>query len=83
MLTKDEKKYFIEIAREKLFHLSNEKCMMLNKPATYQKLKREHNDLESLAFKIASNTCSKRDEARALNMIKKVKNPEINLIQEV
>jgi len=69
-LKKEEKNYFERIAKQKMFSLSNEICLLLNKPETYKKLKREHNTLQGLAFRVCTNDYTIKDEKKVKRMIK-------------
>ena len=69
MLKKAEKVYFMFLARERLLNISNEKCLLLNKPETYKRLKREHTSLEGLTFRISTNKYTDKDEKRAKKMM--------------
>lgn len=69
-LKKEERNYFERIAKQKMFSLSNEICLLLNKPETYKKLKREHNVLQGLAFRVCTNDYTTKDEKKVRRMIK-------------
>ena len=73
MLKKDEKIYFVKIAGDRLLHLSNEKSLMLSSPTTYKRLKREHNILEGLTFRVCTNKYTSKDEKKIKKMIADIK----------